>query len=97
MEANISNEIKGDAILAFNDNWCAQCYTEKRVLNEFVKNNPDKNLIINVDTEENSAIFEEYNVKHTPTTIFVKDGKVVEKFRKYLDLDQLSQAAKYYY
>lgn len=93
----MDNKIDGDVILAFNDKWCAQCYTEKHILNEFVKRNPDKKLIINVDAEENPDIFEKYNVKHTPTTIFIKNGKVVEEFRKYLDLDQLTQVVKYYY
>lgn len=83
-------EIPQDAVLAFNDNWCAQCYTEKRVLNEFIQKNPDKKLIVNVDAEENLEVFEEYGVKHTPTTIFIKNEKVVEEFRHYLDLDQLS-------
>ncbi|MBP2058717.1 thioredoxin 1 [Lactobacillus colini] len=93
----MDNKLEDNAILVFHDKWCAQCYTEKRVLNEFIKNNPDKNLVINVDAEERPDLFEKYQVKHTPTMIFIKDGKVVEEFRKYLDLEQFSQAVRYYY
>lgn len=86
-----------DAILAFNDNWCAQCYTEKKVLNEFIKQNPEINLIKNYDAEKDREIFEKFNVKHTPTIIFIKDGKVIEEFRHYLDLKQLTQVVNYYF
>lgn len=86
-----------DAILAFNDDWCSQCYTEKQVLNEFKKKYPQMDLIKNFDAEKDAKIFERFAVKHTPTTIFIKNGKVVEEFRHYLDLSQLTRVAEYYF
>lgn len=74
-----------DAILAFNDKWCAQCYTEKRVLNEFVQKDPARYLVKNYDAEEDPKMFKKYDIKHTPSTILIKNGKVVEEFRRYLD------------
>lgn len=86
--------IPANAILYFNDDACSLCYTEKDVMSSFEgKSVP----ILKINAAENPDLVKEYGILSAPSAVFIKNGRKVDQFNKYLDAKQLQIAVNYYF
>jgi thioredoxin-like negative regulator of GroEL len=60
---------------------CAICKTIEEDLNAFVKENLSKFDFVKIDSPENMALVEEFDVYNSPTFFVLKSGAVLQKFK----------------
>lgn len=84
-----------NCILDFYAEWCGQCKSMTKTLQEFAERHPNF-PVIKIDAETWDELDEAFEVQHLPTLIFIKDGK--EKSRKgFLSLSALEEEYKTIY
>jgi thioredoxin 1 len=49
-----------------------------------------------VNTDAHLELAKKYNVYSAPSTILLRDGKIVEKITRFIDQSQLTTLIKYY-
>ena len=77
---NIKEEIKNNkfVILYFWKNMCPGCMVLSPIIDDLIKS--VKNVkIIKVDAMENFDLVKEYDLRTAPTTLFFKDGVLIDK------------------
>ena len=84
-----------NCILDFYADWCGQCKSLFRFLNEFAERHPNF-PVIKVDVEAYEDFTESFNVQHLPTLVFIKDGKEIDR-KGFLSLVTLEDTYKNIY
>ena len=71
--------------------WCGPCMyfspVFKKLLEEFKK----EFIFVKVNVDENNAIAMKYNITGIPTTLFIKNGDVINKIVGALNYEQMKQ------
>jgi thioredoxin len=70
------NFSKGNHILKFSATWCGPCKTYAPIFDEAVSDLTDIE-IHRLDVDEFQDVAKAYGVRGIPTTLFIKDGKVI--------------------
>ena len=85
-------DFSGLAIVEFYSDSCVPCKRMSPVLAALEKQYPEGLYIAKVNIAYEKELTEEYQVRSTPTFLFLKNGEVVERFsgaRKKEELEQL--------
>lgn len=80
-EANFEAQVLRRGGLTVVDFWsetCIPCKQLTRVLEQLADEVPDSVIIGKVNSDQNPALMERYNVRAVPSILFFKDGAVVE-------------------
>lgn len=67
-------------VLDFSATWCGPCRQIAPIIDELAKEYDGRIAVGKCDIEEASELTEEYGIRNIPTVLFIKDGKVVDKF-----------------
>ncbi len=83
---------KGNVIVDFHADWCGPC---KMMAPHFKKASESlKNVkFAQVDVDGNQDLAGEYDVMSIPTTIYFKDGEVVERHTGAMNFDTIKRLA----
>ncbi len=82
-EKNFEEEVlKSDkpVILDFYATWCGPCQMMSPIIDEIANENEGKIKVGKIDTDENIALAEEYEIMSIPTILIVKGGEVTKRF-----------------
>lgn len=96
MQSNVMTPTTGLTLLAFENDWCAQCYTERPVIQQIADEYRGQLTVQSVNVSADTALADRYQVKTAPSVVLVKDGEVVEKIPRFIDHDQLAGVIRYY-
>ncbi len=66
-------------ILCFKSTWCGPCKVLEPILNDIIIKNVDLD-IYKIDVDNNPLLCGKYGIRNIPTTIFLKDKEIVDKF-----------------
>lgn len=83
-------------MLVFENDWCAQCYTERPIIQSVAKkyNNCLEVKVINIEDDSQLAV--RYGVLAAPTIVILKNNEIVEKIPRFISQDQLENVIRYY-
>jgi thioredoxin 1 len=77
-------------VIKFSAAWCGPCKTMKPIYEKFAEAVSGNGIdVIDLDVDTNSEEAMEYGVRSIPLTVFVKDGKVVDKISGVASTDAL--------
>ncbi|MDD1706839.1 MAG: thioredoxin family protein [Methanoregulaceae archaeon] len=79
-------------VLSFFQEGCMACQEQEPINREV-----EKALSLHIESInplKNRSTIEEYSLQVTPTTVIIKDGKVVERFEGLVHQEQLEDAIK---
>lgn len=65
-------------IVAFKAAWCGPCRVLTPILEELAVNNKEL-IIAKVDVDANSGLSAKYGIRNIPTTLFLRNGEIVDK------------------
>ena len=88
IEIDVEN---GKSILYFGAKWCGPCKKFKPFFNEIKVQFIHHLKFYTLDIDNNASIADMLNIKSVPTTIFIKDGLIIDKMsgtnqQKFIDL-----------
>lgn len=83
-------------LLVFENDWCAQCYTERPVVNNMAAEFASQLAVKIVNVKNEPLLVKKYNVHTAPTIILIKDGIVVEQIPRFINQQQLEAVIRYY-
>lgn len=86
-----------NAVLYFSNDGCALCYTQKKVIHDLENSMKHQILIYSINAYNHRDLVKEYGILSVPSIVFVKNGKKVDQFNKYLDSEQIKIAFTYYF
>ena len=76
------DEVVGKAtkpvFLAIGAMWCVDCKRIAPFFGQFAEQYSDKLVFASCNFDENPGIKEKFDVRHIPTLVLIKDGKVVD-------------------
>ncbi|MBQ7946892.1 MAG: thioredoxin [Bacteroidaceae bacterium] len=67
-------------VLDFSASWCGPCKQLAPIIDELSNEYEGRIAVAKCDIEEACDLTAEYGIRNVPTVIFIKDGKVVDKF-----------------
>ena len=70
-------------VLVFSAAWCGHCKQLAPIIEELSEEYAGRIAVGKCDIEEADDLTMEYGIRNVPTVIFIKDGKVVERFVGY--------------
>jgi thioredoxin 1 len=70
-------------VLDFSAAWCGPCKQLAPIIEELSEEYAGRIAVGKCDIEEADDLTMEYGIRNVPTVIFIKDGKVVERFVGY--------------
>lgn len=73
--STIANE---KVVIKLGAEWCGPCHVIQSVLDEIDKENEDI-TIFNVDVDEEIELVEELGIRSVPTTLFYKNGDLIDR------------------
>lgn len=83
-------------MLAFENDWCAQCYTERPIIRRLATKYHDQLDVEVVNADNNPLVAKKYNVLTAPSIILIKNGELVEQISRFIDQNQLETVIRYY-
>ena len=90
MATNVTNENAKEfmatelpIVLDFGAAWCGPCKQLAPIIDELSNEYAGRIAVGKCDIEEADDLTMEYGIRNVPTVIFIKDGKVVERFVGY--------------
>ena len=90
MATNVTNENAKEfmatelpIVLDFGAAWCGPCKQLAPIIDELSEEYAGRIAVGKCDIEEADDLTMEYGIRNVPTVIFIKDGKVVERFVGY--------------
>lgn len=79
------------AVVDFWAEWCAPCEVVSAYISFLAAEYKDRILVAALDTEENPATPEQYNIMGLPTLLFFRNGQEVERQVGVLSYEELRQ------
>ncbi|MBQ3538266.1 MAG: thioredoxin [Bacteroidaceae bacterium] len=67
-------------VIDFSATWCGPCRQLAPIIDELAKEYDGRIAVGKCDIEDAVELTDEYNIRNVPTVLFIKDGKVVDKF-----------------
>ena len=67
-------------VLDFSAAWCGPCKQLAPIIEELSQEYEGRIAVAKCDIEEADDLTMEYGIRNVPTVIFIKDGKIVDKF-----------------
>lgn len=90
INSDVKDYMNGSFVIDFYAEWCQPCKNMEPLLEKIAKDH--EHLVIGkCNIEENDDLIEEYGIRNIPTLVFIKDGKVVDRFTGTKTLDQLTE------
>lgn len=96
LQAEISTLSSKLTLLAFENDWCAQCYTERPIIHKIAEEYVGQLMVQSVNVTTDTKLSDLYKIKTAPSIVLIKDGSVVEKITRFIDHDQLDRVIRYY-
>lgn len=81
-------------ILDFYADWCGPCKMLGLVLEDLASNSNIEGTIIKVNTDEYSDLAMKYGVMTIPNVFVYKDGKQINHFIGYKNIDEINELIK---
>ena len=80
-DATLEDVLKTDklVVIDFWAEWCGPCKMVGPIIDELAKEYSDKAVIEKVDVDNNDNATTKYGIRNIPTTIFIKNGEIVDK------------------
>jgi thioredoxin 1 len=88
--------VKPLTLIAFENDWCAQCYTERPVVKNIQQKFAADLDVHLVNADQNPTLTEKYGIYSAPSLVLLKNGEVVEKVSRFVDEQQLTTIISYY-
>jgi thioredoxin 1 len=77
-------------IIKFSADWCGPCKVYKPNYKKFADEVSGKGIdVLDLDVDTNSDEASKYGVRSIPLTLFIKDGKVVDKMAGIITTEKL--------
>ncbi len=87
---NMDEALKSKAaVVDFSATWCGPCKMLAPVLDGVAEEYAGKVDFFNADTDENTALAQQYGITNIPALIFLKDGKPVSQNVGFVPKDAL--------
>ncbi|MCZ9311083.1 thioredoxin family protein [Weissella koreensis] len=83
-------------LMYFENDWCAQCYTQRPIIKKIKEEYQNELNIEFINAEENAKLANEYDIRSAPSLLLLKDGEVVERVPKFIDEEKLEILIRYY-
>ena len=87
MATNVTNENAKEfmatelpIVLDFGAAWCGPCKQLAPIIDELSEEYAGRIAVRKCDIEEADDLTMEYGIRNVPTVIFIKDGKIVDRF-----------------
>jgi thioredoxin 1 len=87
MATNVTNENAKEfmatelpIVLDFGAAWCGPCKQLAPIIDELSEEYAGRIAVGKCDIEEADDLTMEYGIRNVPTVIFIKDGKIVDRF-----------------
>ena len=87
MATNVTNENAKEfmatelpIVLDFGAAWCGPCKQLAPIIDELSEEYAGRIAVGKCDIEECDDLTMEYGIRNVPTVIFIKDGKIVDRF-----------------
>ena len=87
MATNVTNENAKEfmatelpIVLDFGAAWCGPCKQLAPIIDELSEEFAGRIAVGKCDIEEADDLTMEYGIRNVPTVIFIKDGKIVDRF-----------------
>ena len=97
MIKNSLNTIPDNAVLYFDNDWCAQCYGETNVVKDFTQIVGDVVPFYEINVNEKPELAQKFEVWSAPSIVLIKNGKKIYQFSKFLDFNQFKTLFNYYF
>ena len=80
-DATLEDVLKTDklVVIDFWAEWCGPCKMVGPIMDQLADEYKEKAVIGKVDVDNNDDATSKYSIRNIPTTIFIKDGEVVDK------------------
>ena len=80
-DATLEDVLKTDKLIVidFWAEWCGPCKMVGPIIDQLAEEYKDKVVIGKVDVDNNDDATSKYSIRNIPTTIFIKNGEVVDK------------------
>ena len=80
-DATIEEVLKTDklVVIDFWAEWCGPCKMVGPIIEDLSEEYKDKAVIGKVDVDNNDESTSKYGIRNIPTTLFIKNGEIVDK------------------
>ena len=97
-ESNFDKETaKGNVVVDCWANWCGPCKVFGPIFERTSKGFEGKVKFAKLDVDHNLAIAQRFEIMSIPTTLFMKDGKVIEEYIGVMDEKMFTEKLKKLY
>jgi|688.fasta_scaffold416922_2 thioredoxin 1 len=78
---DLEKTIKNNSVtlVFFSASWCGPCKVMTPIIHEIATEFKDKIGFFNLNVDTNPSIALNYGIMGVPTSLFIKDGKIIEK------------------
>lgn len=83
-------------LLVFENDWCVQCYTERRVIHKLGTAYGDQLKVRFINADKEQELAQHYKVLSAPSMVLIKNGEAVERIPRFIDQTQLASVIRYY-
>ena len=80
-DATLEEVLKTDklVVIDFWAEWCGPCKMVGPIIEQLDEEYSDKAVVGKVDVDNNDEATTKYSIRNIPTTIFIKNGEIVDK------------------